>query len=201
MKKKTLILVLSLTLILGIIAGGTFAWLKASSDQVVNTFTVGDINIELKEHPLKTGDAYDGKSIDTSATPVIKVDNYKMMPGRTLQKDPYVIVKANSEACWLFVKIEKSANFDTYMEFEVDSNWIALEGQDGVYYRQVEATTADTAKMYVLKDNVVTVKSTVTKAQLEAAQTTNPTLKLTAYAIQLEGFENNPSGAWTAVNQ
>ena len=201
MKKKTLLLVLSLTLVLGIIVGGTIAWLKDSTEQVVNTFTVGDINIDLEEHPLKTGDAYDGKTIDTSATTVKAESNYKMLPGRTLQKDPFVTVKANSEACWLFVKIEKSTNFDTYMTYEIADGWTALSGQTGVYYRQVAATTAASDPIYVLKNNQVVVKSDVTKTQLEAAATSKPTLTLTAYAIQLEGFENNPSGAWTAVNQ
>ena len=202
MKKKTLVLILSLVLIMGIIVGGTIAWLKDSTQDVVNTFTVGDIDIELKEHPLED-DPYDGKTIDTSANPVMKVDNYKMIPGRTLQKDPFVTVKANSEACWLFVKIVESSNFGTYMTYEIADGWTAL-GTDypGVYYRTVAATTADSDPIYVLKNNQVVVKSDVTKAQLEAAAQTNPTLTFTAYAVQQEGVADATT-AWgyaTATN-
>ena len=49
MKKKivSLVLVFALALALGI--GGTVAWLTAQTQSVVNTFTIGDINIELDE--------------------------------------------------------------------------------------------------------------------------------------------------------
>ena len=199
MKKNTLLLVLSLTLILGIVVGGTIAWLKDSTEEVINTFTVGDINIDLEEHPLKTGDDYDGKTIDTSKPTVKAEDKYKMLPGRVLQKDPFVTVKANSEACWLFVKVEKSDNFDTYMTYEIADGWTAVPGQTGVYYRQVAATTADSDPIYILKNNQITVKSEVTKTQLESAATSKPTLKFTAYAVQQEGL-NAVADAWTAAS-
>lgn len=198
MKKHTLVLVLSLALVFGIAVGGTFAYLKAQTADVVNTFTVGDINIDLEEHPLKAGDNYDGKTIDTSAETVKKVDNYKMLPGRTLEKDPFVTVKKDSEACWLFVKLTKSSNFDTYMTYEIASGWTALSGQDGVYYRQVPAATANVT-FPVLKENQVLVKSSVTKAQLEAAATSKPTLTITAYAVQQEGV-TDVTTAWGIAN-
>ena len=202
MKKKTLLLVLSLTLVLGIIVGGTIAWLKDSTEEVVNTFTVGDIDIDLKEHPLKAGDDYDGKTIDTSATPVTEVDNYKMLPGRELQKDPFVTVKANSEECWLFVKIEKSTNFDDYMTFSVitgNNGWTALSGVDGVYYREVSASTSN-QEFKILVDDLVTVKSDVTKEDLADAKTNPPTLTFKAYAIQKEGFDT-AAAAWTEASK
>lgn len=92
MKKKVLSIV-AVVLVLCCAIGGTLAWLTDKTDPVVNTFTVGDINIELKE----------------------TTTNYKMVPGNTITKDPKVTVKANSEACWLFVKVEKSSNFDSFI--------------------------------------------------------------------------------------
>ena len=52
---KAFAAVLALVLVLGCALGGTVAWLVAKSDPVVNTFTYGDININLEE---TTGSSY-----------------------------------------------------------------------------------------------------------------------------------------------
>ena len=167
---------LSAALIVCATVAGTLAWLTDTTAPVVNTFTVGDINIELKE---TTG------------------ETYKMVPGIELVKDPTVTVKAGSEACWLFVKVDKSVNFDGFMTFEMADGWIALSGHAGVYYRNVDATNADTG-FDVLKDKKVTVRDTVTKTDLEGAKTNAPTLTFTAYAVQKDGI-NDATTAWGKV--
>ena len=50
MKKKTLALVLALTLLVAGVVGGTLAWLTDQTAEVKNTFTVGDINIGNEEY-------------------------------------------------------------------------------------------------------------------------------------------------------
>lgn len=177
---------LSAALIVCATVAGTLAWLTDTTDPVVNTFTVGDINIELKE---TTG------------------ETYKMVPGIELVKDPTVTVKAGSEACWLFVKVEKSGNFDSFMTFEMADGWTLhkTEGNTEVYYREVAATTADT-DISVLKDNKVTVRDTVTKTMLEGVKNAEdgtpnenaPTLTFTAYAVQKDGI-NDATTAWGKV--
>lgn len=190
-KTKLLAVVLAMVLVFGCAAGGTLAWLMAKTDPVINTFTVGDINIDLKEHEL-LADGTLGTGLVTENS------NYKMVPGNKLPKDPFVTVKANSEACWLFIQITKSDNFDTYMDFDMADGWEALAGEAGVYYREVEATDTDAVTFNVLagtegfEDGYVQVKSEVTKAQLEAAKTAAPTLTFTAYAVQKA---NVPSAA------
>lgn len=87
---RLFVLMLALVLVLGCAVGGTVAWLVAKTDPVVNTFTYGDINITLTE---TTG------------------ENYKIIPGVDIGKDPKVTVKADSEACWLFVKVEEEGTF------------------------------------------------------------------------------------------
>ena len=112
-----------------------------------------------------------------------------MIPGWNIEKDPKVTVKADSEACYLFVKLEKSTNFDTFMTYEMADGWEALPEAPGVYYREVAAATADTT-FEVLKGNQVTVQGTVTKAQMnDLTADTYPTLTVTAYASQL--YKNN----------
>ena len=120
-----------------------------------------------------------------------------MVPGQPIEKDPKVTVKAGSEACWLFVKVVKSGNFDDFMTFEMADGWIALSGYAGVYYRNVDATNADTG-FDVLKDNKVMVLETVTKTMLEGAKTNAPTLTFTAYAVQKDGIADAAT-AWGKV--
>ena len=104
--------------------------------------------------------------------------------------------------CWVFIKVEKSAVLDQYITYALADGWNALDGANGVYYRAQAAVTADT-DISVLKNDQVTVKSDVTKPDMEALQAegaVQPTLTFTAYAIQQSGFEADVSGAWTTVS-
>lgn len=174
MKKKTLALVLALTLLVAGVVGGTLAWLTDQTAEVKNTFTVGDINIGLTE----------------------TTTDYKMVPGNTIAKDPTVTVKAESEACWLFVKVTESENLDTFITYAIAEGWTEL--QDGVYYREVPASNVDQT-FSVLKGDAVTVKDTVTKAMLTAKDFANPTLTFKAYAVQKDNVAS-ASDAWAKVN-
>lgn len=175
---RRMLLTLALVLVVAVASvGGTIAWLTDTTPAVTNTFIVGDINIELNE-------------ITT---------NYKMVPGNTISKDPKVTVKAGSEACWLFVKIEKSSNLDTFITYAVADGWTALTGVTGVYYREVSNDPAD-QNFVVLKNNQVKVIETVTKQQLEAVKTENqPTLTFTAYAVQKDHV-TSAADAWAKLN-
>lgn len=180
MKKKTFALLLSLVLVFGVIAGGTLAWLIDKTDPVTNTFTVGDINIDLDE----------SKNLDL-----------KIVPGKNITKDPKVTVEANSEACWLFVKVEES-NWPDFkngtarkVDYKMATGWTALDETNypGVYYREVAATTS--AVVYpVLLNNTVTVSDTLSKTEVNQI-TTNPTLTFTAYAVQKEAT-TTAAAAW-----
>lgn len=174
---KAFAAVLALVLVLGCALGGTVAWLVAKSDPVVNTFTYGDININLEE---TTG------------------SSYKIIPGVDIAKDPKVTVEADSEACWLFVKVEETGTFvDGKVTYSVADGWTALTGQPGVYYREVGAVTADT-DFYVLKDNVVKVSDTLTKEDIKDIPT-GPTLTFTAYAVQKDGIADAAT-AWSKIS-
>lgn len=183
MKKKTIALIVCLTLIIGCAIGGTIAWLTDTTGPVTNTFTAGDVNITLAE----------SENLDL-----------KMVPGNTIAKDPKVTVKANSEACWLFVKVEKSTNYSTYLEeYVMATGWTALTGVDGVYYRAVDASDSDQvftvlASKEGYADGYVVVKESVTKTDLENVKTNAPTLTFTAYACQKDNV-NTAADAWAKV--
>lgn len=183
---KTFAVLLVMVLVIGCVIGGSVAWLVSNPDPVVNTFTYGDINITLAE---TTG------------------DSYKILPGNDISKDPKVTVQANSEACWLFVKVEDS-NWPTFTEatsstkkvnYAIANGWTALEGQSGVYYRTVDAVTADT-DYAVLADNKITVSQNLTKAEVDTVKTNQPTLTFTAYAVQRDSNITTAAQAWGIAN-
>ena len=159
--------------------GGTVAWLTAKTDPVVNTFTTSDIKIKLEE--TKT--------------------NFKMVPGCTIEKDPKVTVEAGSEACWLFVKVEKANDLDNYISYAMADGWTELTEGSGIYWRSVTATEATSGVTYsVLAGDTVTVKDTVTKDMMETAKTSQPTLKFTAYAVQ-SAHITDVNTAWTEASK
>lgn len=188
---KLFLMSMALALVLCTIIGGTVAWLIADTGPVVNTFTYGDINITLEETDTdKDGD-------DDPNT-----NDYPMVPGNPVTKDPKVTVLADSENAWLFVKLEKSANFDAFMTYEIAEGWTALDGVDGVYYRTVDKAS-EAAEFYVIKDNTVNVKGEVTKEMLNALDaggaSSYPTLTVTAYAVQRDSNITTAADAWAKI--
>ena len=86
MSGKALAVLVAVVLLIGCVVGGTVAWLVAKSDPIENVFTVGDINVSLSE---------------------TRVTNYHIVPGVNIAKDPKAQVKAGSENCYLFVKVDE----------------------------------------------------------------------------------------------
>ena len=182
---RAFIALLALVLVIGCVAGGTVAWLVAKTDPVVNTFTYGNINIALAE---TTG------------------EDYKIIPGKDISKDPKVTVTAGSEACWLFVKVEETGKFVTdKVTYAIANRWAQGDGTEipsNVYYREVSAEDAKNGvNYYVLAGNdtypngVITVSADLTKENIPAA---NPTLTFTAYAVQKENI-TTAADAWAKV--
>ena len=186
--KKGLILILSIVMVVCISISATLAYLFVETTPVENTFEYGDINITL----------------DESEDLVLK-----MIPGNTITKDPTVTVLKDSEACWLFVKIDESTttDFDKFMTYAIAEGWtlyntteagadINTDDNDSYWiYREVGAVTEDT-DFEILANNQVSVKNTVLKIDLNAFDTDKngelseeekaalPKLTFTAYAVQ-----------------
>lgn len=179
---KLVVAMLAVTLLIGCAIGGTVAWLTAKTDAVVNTFTYGDINITLAE---------------TTGT------DYKIIPGVDITKDPKVTVKANSEACWLFVKVEKSGTFVTdKVTYAIDNTvWTQLDNVAGVYYKKIDTLTASDTNYNILQDKKVTVSQELTKGEINSIEEgqKNPTLTFKAYAVQLDAAQT-AADAWAIAN-
>lgn len=192
---KTKILIISI----GVIAlfftaiSGTIAWLTSKSETVTNTFTYGDINITLSETDTKDDDD-------------LNTNTYEMVPGNKITKDPLITLAENSEDCYIFIKLEKTDNFDNYMEYQILENWLLLEGTDNVYYQEVSKSTTK-QEFYILKDNSISVKESVTKKMLNELDKDGidnyPKLNITAYAVQRDSeldAISTASNAWALIN-
>lgn len=226
--KKIIITLLAVVMLIGCTIGGTLAWLSATSGTVTNTFTVGDVNIELKEHDLKA----DG-TLDTSSE-VTEENTYKIVPGDTQPKDPFVRVEAKSEESWIFVQVKEvrntvtgNANATKYVTWEIAEGWTQLGTTTGgvsTYYRTNNYTTnADDVTYYVLngdankaedtgKNGLVSYDSDLTKANIEALDTDAadaeghgtieademPQLIFKAFAVQVEAG-SDASSAWNQI--
>lgn len=173
---KSMVMVIACALVLCGVIGGTVAWLIAEAPPVVNTFTYGDINITLDETDTE----------DDDGDP--NTNSYNMIPGNGITKDPKVTVIKGSEDCWVFVKLEKSANFDDFMTYEIAEGWTELE--EGVYYTSYTKNDDADTEYGVLKGDQVLVKGEVTKEQLNALDADGkqdyPTLTVSAYAVQAD---------------
>lgn len=199
---KALAVVLAAVLILGGIVGSTMAWLMAETDDVVNTFTYGDINIGLDESVRDE----DGNPVDEDGDGIpdrtTSGEEFEMIPGQEIEKDPLLTVKAESEDAWVFVKMVeavkatvdgKEMTFGDYMTYEMDAAWTQLtdangDPVEGVYFCKVLQNNDADTELTVIKDNKIQVLDTVTKEMLNSLEE-EPTLTITGYAVQYAGFE------------
>lgn len=186
-KTKTKALLMSLCAVLLVAASvlGTMAYLTDSKD-VKNTFTVGNVTITMDETDVD--DSTPNKERD-------QANSYKLLPGHTYTKDPIIHVDANSEDCYLFVKVDNQiaaieADENTTVAAQMAAKgWKAVEGKDGIYV-YVGTTAAPVAVK--ANDNVtvfeqLVIAGTVNGDTLKAYE--NKTITVTAYAVQKDGFE------------
>ena len=207
--KKILVLALSACLLVAVTIGATVAYLTAE-DEVVNTFTVGNVQIELNETDVKP----DGTK-DTDER--VDANTYHLLPGHTYTKDPTVKVLATSEECYvkMTVTIDKASELDaifapdgaTLTDIFNDYNpakWIAKGDTKDAntrtyefwYYDVVDASEED--KPLEALFSSITVPGTITGKQL--ATIDGMTITVNAYAIQADGFADDKE-AWEAFSE
>ncbi|MDY4203948.1 SipW-dependent-type signal peptide-containing protein, partial [Porcincola intestinalis] len=93
-RNKILGLMVGAVALVGVSVMGTMAYLT-STDEVVNTFTVGNVQIKLDEAKTNT----DGSLVANADR--VKANDYKLLPGHTYNKDPMVTVKKGSESSYV----------------------------------------------------------------------------------------------------
>lgn len=211
-KSKVLITTLCAVLLVTVSVLGTLAYLT-SQDEVVNTFTIGKVNISLDEAAVNV----DGTEIPGADR--VKENNYHLIPGQTYVKDPTLTVKAKSEDSYvrMLLTLNCADEFDAiYAPDKADLTTI-FNGYDATNW-VYETVTRDTAKNTITYEfrykEIVAKSATDTKLDALFDSITVPSafdskdmksianLKITVigHAIQATGFANAES-AWTAFNE
>ena len=211
MKKKLLIMSVAMVLVCAFAVGMTIAYLT-STDQVVNTFTVGNVRIELDEADV---DEY-GRVPQGSPAPRVKANRYKLIPGHTYTKDPTVTVLSGSEESYIkmTVTVTKSdvldaifgtdgADLTSIFKGYNPANWIYKGNTEDTknhtrtyefWYKETVDARENAVKLEPLFTSIV-VPNFITGDQLAELQTM--TITVNAYAIQADGFDNEDD-AWAA---
>lgn len=185
--RKTLILAACAIMLVCATIAGTLAYLTAN-DSVTNTFTVGNVSITLDEAKVdENGDA---------VAPELRVDEntYKLLPGKEYDKDPTIHVSDTSEDCYVFVKVENGLSAieggTTIVQQMTAHGWTVIDADDGIYGK----TAPVSAGTDVVVFENFTINSTANAETLKAYA--HAEIKVTAYAIQADGFES-AQDAWT----
>ena len=214
MKKKTIALLLVMMMVFGITVGGTIAYLT-DSEKVVNTFTVGNVQIKLDEaktdiNGVAQKDA-DGKEIRTEDG-----NSYKLLPGQSYTKDPTVTVLAKSEESYVRMIVTVSdiealkaafpaaeyygADGTFLLQNLVDWNnakWSYVKCENGVYeFRYAEKVAYNENDNTVLEPlfTKITLPGTIDNDSL--AKLNEVEITVEAHAIQAAGFDD-AADAWT----
>lgn len=193
MKTKTKALVLALCAVLLVVTTvfATMAYLT-STDMVINTFTVGNVSIELDEAAVDTA----GEKIANAARR--DQNTYKLMPGHEYTKDPTVHVAKDSETCWLFVKLENGLNAiidNTTIEAQMKAKgWTEIDTTNHIYAYE-EAVTPDSTN----GTDVEVFEKFKLKGDADVAAYANAKIVITAYAVQADGFDT-ANDAWKATS-
>ncbi len=213
MKTKRKALLLTFCAVLLVVASvlGTIAYLTAN-DTVANTFTVGQVAINLDE-----------AKVNPDGTPVanadrVKANRYKLLPGHTYTKDPTVTVLSGSESSYIkmTVTFTKAKELDAifapdgakltsiFKDYDGDK-WIAKGNTKDTtdntrtyefWYKEAVGAPATDVKLDALFDSI-TVPSTINNDQLKTIA--SMTITVNAYAIQADGFET-AKDAWDAFS-
>ena len=211
MKKKLLIMSVAMVLVCAFAVGMTLAYLT-STDRVVNTFTVGNVQIKLDEAKVNL----DGTPVQDADR--VKANSYKLIPGHTYTKDPTVTVLSGSESSYIkmTVTFSKSRELDaifaptgadlTSIFKGYDStNWICKGNTEDAsantrtyefWYKEAVAAPTANVELDPLFDSI-TVPDTITNTQLGTIEGMKITVN--SYAIQADGFQT-PEAAWAAYN-
>ena len=180
--KKALILVLCAALLVGASVMGTLAYLTSQTGTVKNTFTVGKVEITLKEYEINPET---GKKLNP-LKPVDKMDGIKVVPGRTIDKHAFITVADKSEACYIFVEIVNGLGNDATIKMA--DGWTQITGTDFWMYDSVKyANDVQDVFTEIVCSNLI-----------RNGQTYSDPIAITAYAVQAEGFVT-AAAAWGAT--
>ena len=171
MNKRKIILLAALLVMVAILGvGGTLAYFTAE-DEATNTFTVGNVKIELTEP-------------NWDATGKAEAEN--VYPGQVLPKDPTVKNTGNNP-CYVRVAVEGLdvlGKDDLLIKVgELGTGWELYE-VDGYYYYMEVLAAGEATKTPVFE--TITIPTALTNDKGEEYEG-KYNVKVTAYAVQSQG--------------
>lgn len=213
-KSKVLLTLMCAVALVATSVFGTLAYLQ-STDEVVNTFTVGNVSIILDEKDV------DGSKTDVTTEGRDKANAYHLLPGHVYDKDPTVTVLKDSEDSYvrMLMTINEQADLDAIFKkinegreekvgiINVLTGWDEEEwtlvketenGDSRTYeFRYKEIVAQDKEKNTVLPAlfTQIEMPGEITKEQL--ATITGLKIDVVAQAIQADGFDTADE-AWAA---
>lgn len=213
MKKttKTLLVVLSVIMLMTAAVMGTIAYLT-DTQEVVNTFTVGDVDIMLDETEVTP----DGEPVPGADR--VPGNEYHLIPGKSYVKDPTVTVIAGSEESYVRMMVtincmsELQAIFGAdflpheYIEGKDSNIWIynsTVDNGDNTvtyefrYYKTVDAFEATEDIVLEPLFTSFTVPGEITNEQLATLDALE--IKVVGHAIQTVGLASADE-AWAAFD-
>lgn len=187
-KKKIVSIALAAALAATAIVGSSLAYFTDTTEEKTNTFTVGNVDITLTE-----------PNWDANI-------NRDLIPGKTIPKDPTITVAEGSEKAYTFMKVQMSADFiDLLNKYATATKKDLPAAVKDWFTSAVKSKVMEIGDNYVILGvlspkeagqsvtyfDEVKIPTEVTQEMIKANGTY--TIKVTAYAIQAEGFydENN----------
>ena len=113
MKKKTiLVAAIAVMLVAALVVGGTLAYFTDKTEAKQNTFTVGNVKIDLTETAWHDN------------------DDHTLVPGKFYDKNPTITVKDNSQDAYVFLKLDlnKYVSLINLMGVDAYKNIDSLKG-------------------------------------------------------------------------
>ena len=167
MKKKLTLVVTCVVLVAAMVIGGTLAYFT-DTDKATNTFTVGNVKIELTEPKWEEAG---------------KEDAPEVYPGEPLAKDP-TVTNTGANPCFVRIKVENLDQFGNkgaityrtaYVPGALGTGWVEEDGY--FYYNKVLNLNEETTALF---DQVVMPTG------LTGSEEAKP-IVVTAEAVQAQG--------------
>lgn len=114
-KKSILVAAIAVMLVAALVVGGTLAYFTDKTGPKENTFTVGNVAIDLDE-PSWTADA-----------------DHTLVPGKFYEKDPTITVNAGSQDAYVFLKLDLNKYVSLINLMGVDAYKENIGGLTGEY--------------------------------------------------------------------
>jgi len=217
-KKKTFIA--AIVLLLVFVVGGAIAYFT-DTDSQTNTFTIGNVDIDLKEPNWDYAITNSATNTNSNNMPD---DAEDMMPGESVAKDPTIYNLSTKNPAYVFAKVEvpcttivaPATSAVELFTYTINTGWTELTSAavactnggtaTHVYYYGSSGTLTPLAKTNDPVNNptptssavfsTITLRGTLKQAEIPDIDQSK-TVEVSAYGIQTEGLASTaPADVW-----